>query len=117
MLFMKFKMNRFLILLSFFIFLTIPFKSYSLDTRAEQAVVIEYDTNEILFEKNADVGIAPASMTKIMTVYAAFDRIKNTNLAITNTCPISAKAYKMRGSRTFLEIDDSVSIDDLLKGI
>ena len=56
-------------------------------------------------------------MTKIMTVYAAFDRIKNTNLAITNTCRISSKAYKMGGSRTFLEIDDSVSIDDLLKGI
>ena len=56
-------------------------------------------------------------MTKIMTVYAAFDRIKNTDLSITNECVISAKAYKMGGSRTFLEIDDRVSIDDLLKGI
>ena len=56
-------------------------------------------------------------MTKIMTVYAAFDRIRNTNLSITNKCRISPRAYKMRGSRTFLEIDDSVSIDDLLKGI
>ena len=114
---MKFKMNIFLILLYFFVFIIIPFKSYSLDTKAEQAVVIEYDTNEILFEKNAEVSVSPASMTKIMTIYAAFDRIKNTNLAITNTCRISSKAYKMGGSRTFLEIDDSVSIDVLLKGI
>ena len=114
---MIFKMNIFLILLSFFLIIIIPFKSYSLDTKAEQAVVIEYDTNEILFEKNAEESTPPASMTKIMTVYAAFDRINNTNLAITNTCRISSKAYKMGGSRTFLEIDDSVSIDDLLKGI
>ena len=110
-------MNIYLILLSFFVFITIPFKCYSLDTKAEQAVVIEFDTNEILFEKNAEESTPPASMTKIMTVYAAFDRIKNTNLEITNTCRISSKAYKMGGSRTFLEIDDSVSIDDLLKGI
>ena len=46
---MKFKMNIILILLSFFIFITIPFKSYSIDSKAEQAVVFEYDTSEILF--------------------------------------------------------------------
>ena len=56
-------------------------------------------------------------MTKIMTVYAAFDRLKNTDLSIENECVVSAKAYKMGGSRTFLEIDDRVSIDELLKGI
>jgi len=110
-------MNIFLIFFCLLFFSIISFKSYSLDTKAQQAVVIEYDTNEILFEKNSDVKAPPASMTKIMTVYAAFDTIRNTNLAITNTCQISARAYKMGGSRTFLEIDDSVSIDDLLKGI
>tara|TARA_Y100001936_G_C15972495_1_gene611936 strand:- start:183 stop:1145 length:963 start_codon:yes stop_codon:yes gene_type:complete len=52
-----------------------------------------------------------------MTVYAAFDRIKNSDLSISNECSVSPKAYKMGGSRTFLEIDDKVSIDDLLKGI
>ena len=114
---MIFKMNIFLIFFSFLVIIIIPFKSYSIDTKAEQAVVIEYDTNEILFEKNAEARVASASMTKIMTVYAAFDRILNTNLSITNKCRISPRAYKMRGSRTFLEIDDSVSIDDLLKGI
>lgn len=114
---MIFKMNIFLIFFSFLVIIIIPFKSYSIDTKAEQAVVIEYDTNEILFEKNAEARVASASMTKIMTVYAAFDRIRNTNLSITNKCRISPRAYKMRGSRTFLEIDDSVSIDDLLKGI
>ena len=55
-------------------------------------------------------------MTKIMTVYAAFDRIALTQiyLLIMNVL-FHAKAYKMGGSRTFLEIDDKVSIDDLIK--
>ncbi len=97
--------------------LIISTKLIAIDTKAEQAVVIDFDTNEILFEKNSNLITPPASMTKIMTVYAAFDRLKNTELSINNECTVSAKAYKMGGSRTFLEIDDKVSIDDLLKGI
>jgi len=97
--------------------LLISTKLIAIDTKAEQAVVIDFDTNEILFEKNSNLITPPASMTKIMSVYAAFDRLKNTELSINNECTVSAKAYKMGGSRTFLEIDDKVSIDDLLKGI
>ena len=92
-------------------------KLFAIDTKADQAIVIDFDTNEILFEKNSNTKTPPASMTKMMTVYAAFDRIKNTNLSINNECVVSAKAYKTGGSRTFLEIDDKVSIDKLLKGI
>ena len=95
----------------------IPSNLFAIDSKADQAVVIDYDTNEILFEKNSNFKTPPASMTKIMTVYAAFDRLQNTELSINNECTVSAKAYKMGGSRTFLEIDDKVSIDDLLKGI
>ena len=101
-------------LLSFILFAS---KLYAIDTKAEQAIVMDFDTNEILFEKKSNIKTPPASMTKIMTVYAAFDRLKNTDLSIENECVVSAKAYKMGGSRTFLEIDDKVSIDELLKGI
>ena len=85
---------------SFFLFFIISFKLYAIDTKAEQAVVIDFDTNEVLFEKNSNTKVIPASMTKIMTVYVAFDRIKNTNFAISNECNVSPKAYKMGGSRT-----------------
>ena len=101
----------------FLLLFLICFKVYALDTKAEQAIVINFDTNEILFEKNSNVRVPPASMTKIMTVYVVFDRIKNSDLSINNQCKVSAKAYKMGGSRTFLEIDDYVTIDTLLKGI
>ncbi|MDB2349784.1 D-alanyl-D-alanine carboxypeptidase [Alphaproteobacteria bacterium] len=104
----------FTILISFILFAS---KLYAIDTKADQAIVMDFDTNEILFEKNSNIKTPPASMTKIMTVYAAFDRLKNTDLSIENECVVSAKAYKMGGSRTFLEIDDKVSIDELLKGI
>ena len=53
--------------------------SFAIDTKANQAVVVDYNTNEVLFEKNSNQKISPASMTKIMTVYAAFDRINNTD--------------------------------------
>ena len=98
-------------------FISTNFHALAIDTKAEQAIVMDFNTNEILFEKNSNTKTPPASMTKIMTVYAAFDRLKNTDLSIDNKCNVSAKAYKMGGSRTFLEIDDKVSIDDLLKGI
>tara|TARA_Y100001970_G_C14217981_1_gene850823 strand:- start:366 stop:1496 length:1131 start_codon:yes stop_codon:yes gene_type:complete len=102
----------------FFIFLALISKSLNaVDSKANQAIVVDFNTKEVLFEKNSDEHIPPASMTKIMTVYAAFDRIKNTDLSINDVCIISPKAYKMGGSRTFLEIDDEVSIDSLLKGI
>ena len=106
-----------LFVISLISFILFSSKLYAIDTKAEQAIVMDFDTNEILFEKNSNIKTPPASMTKIMTVYAAFDRLNNTDLSIENECVVSAKAYKMGGSRTFLEIDDRVSIDELLKGI
>jgi len=106
---------KLIILLITFIFFS--FSTLAIDTKAEQAIVIDFDTNEILFKKNSDQHISPASMTKILTVYVAFDRLNKTQLSIDDICIISSNAYKMGGSRTFLEIDERVSINDLLKGI
>tara|TARA_B100001057_G_scaffold439224_1_gene472241 strand:+ start:2132 stop:3286 length:1155 start_codon:yes stop_codon:yes gene_type:complete len=95
----------------------LSFEVHSIDTKAQQAVVIDFDTMEVLFEKNANKKVIPASMTKIMTVYVAFDRIENSNLSLQSLCRVSAKARKMKGSRTFLEMDEDVTIETLLKGI
>ena len=56
----------------------------AIDTKAEEAIIIDFNTNEVLFEKNADLKIEPASLTKIMTTYVVFDRLKNTNLTLEN---------------------------------
>jgi D-alanyl-D-alanine carboxypeptidase (penicillin-binding protein 5/6) len=97
--------------------LVISFKIMAIDSKAEQAIVVDYNTEEVLFEKNADQIIPPASMTKIMTVYITFDRINKSDLSIDHVCKVSPTAYNMGGSRTFLEINDDISIDNLLKGI
>ena len=90
---------------------------FAIDTKADHAIVFDWKTNEVLFEKNADNLIPPASMTKILTVYIVFDRIKNSSLTINDTCKVSARAYKKGGSRMFVEIDEYVTINDLLRGI
>ena len=104
-------------ILTIFYFFLFSNQIFAIDTKAEQAIVIDFNTKEILFQKNANLEIHPASMTKIMTVYAAFDRLRETDLSLNDTCRISAKAYNMGGSRTFLEIDEIVTVEVLLKGI
>ena len=106
---------KFFIFFIFFLFFS--FQSKAIDTKAEEAIIIDFNTNEVLFEKNADLKIEPASLTKIMTTYVVFDRLKNTNLTLENLCRVSPKAYKMGGSRMFIEIDDKINIKDLLRGI
>ncbi len=92
-------------------------KALAINTSANEAIIIDFDTNDILYEKNSNIKTAPASMTKILTSYIVFDKIKNTALSINDECIISAKAYKKGGSRMFLEINSRVKINDLLKGI
>ena len=85
--------------MKFFILLIInlllSLNALAVDTKADQAIVIDYNTGEVLFEKNADKKMPPASMTKIMTVYVSFYRLKQTNLDINDQCTISPRAYKM----------------------
>ncbi len=106
---------HFIFVLIVFIFLNLP--AFAIDTKATQAIVYDYNTQEIIFEKHSNKLTIPASMTKIMTVYAVFDRILNTSLSIDDKCTVSSKAFRMGGSRMFLERDIKVTIDDLLRGI
>ena len=78
-------------------------KTYSIDTKAEQAVVIDFDTNEILFDKNASDRVIPASMTKIMTVYVAFDRLINTDFQC-QICVFHRKLIKWVALEHFLKL-------------
>ena len=105
------------LLFTILFFLSITSKIYAIDTKATEAIVYDYNSQEILFEKNADIKTYPASMTKILTTYIVFDRIKNTNLSLSDKCSVSPKAYRMGGSRMFLEVSSKVTINDLLKGI
>ncbi len=84
---------------------------------AKSYILVDYRTNAVLAEKNADERVEPASLTKIMTVYAASHALKAGLIKLEDEVTISKKAWKMEGSRMFLEIGKTVSVDMLLNGI
>jgi D-alanyl-D-alanine carboxypeptidase (penicillin-binding protein 5/6) len=80
-------------------------------------ILIEPNTNTVIAEFNSTSEIEPASMTKIMTAYVAADQISNELIALDDEILISEKAWRMEGSRMFIEAGKRVSVSDLLKGI
>ena len=77
----------------------------------------DIDSGQILVEHNADDRLAPASLTKIMTVYVVFREMQNGNLTLDEETRISEKAWRTPGSRMFVEVNNMVTIKDLLRGV
>ena len=83
-------------------------------------ILIDYQSDKILYELDADKRIAPASMTKIMTSIITFDLLKNKKLKLDDKFPVSEKAWKMSQSgysSMFIVVKDEISVEDLLRGI
>jgi D-alanyl-D-alanine carboxypeptidase len=80
-------------------------------------MLIEPKTNTVIAESNASGLIEPASMTKVMTAYVVADQIKNDLISLDDNVLISEKAWRMGGSKMFIEVGKRISILDLLKGI
>ena len=94
----------------------------ALDTKAKNMILMDYTTGEYLFEKNASDPIPPASMSKLMTIYVLFDKLRNGSLSLDDTFKVSENAWRKGGapsggSTMFLAIGDEVKVDELLKGI
>ena len=98
-----------------FFFLSKPL--FAIDSIAETALVMDISTGEILLDKNSNMRTYPSSMTKIMTVLVAFEKIKNGSLSLDQEFLVSKKAWKMGGSKMFIEVDKRVKVFDLLLGI
>ncbi len=84
---------------------------------SDYAILMDFDTSEILYEKNKDEISAPSSMTKIMTAYVIFELIESGDININDKFKVSVRAWRQDGTRMFLEPEWRVSIDDLLKGL
>jgi len=115
-------MNKIIKKISFVILLTLFFtnNSFSFDIKARTAILQDFSSGKILFEKESDREIYPASMTKIMTSIIAFDLLKNGELNLDDTFVVSEKAWKLSTagySSMFIMVGDNVSVEDLLKGI
>ncbi len=89
----------------------------AMETAAKFAILLDYETGAVLLEKNADGPTAPASMSKLMTLYMVFERLKSGNLRLEDTFPVSETAWRMGGSKMFVGVNTRVKLEDLLRGI
>lgn len=87
------------------------------ETAAKQVIIVDYDTGAELFGKNADQIMEPASMTKMMTVYMLFERLKNGSLSLDDTFLVSERAWRKQGSKMFVPVGGRVRVEDLIRGI
>ncbi len=87
------------------------------EIEARAYLLLDVTANQVLATKNADQPIEPASLTKLMTAYLAFDALKTKKLNLEQRLPVSVRAWKMEGSRMFIDPKMTVRVDDLLKGL
>jgi D-alanyl-D-alanine carboxypeptidase (penicillin-binding protein 5/6) len=87
------------------------------DTVARQALLIDFDTGAVLLEKNADERMPPSSMSKLMTMYVVFDLLKQGRLRLDQQMPVSERAWRMGGSKMFVQIGSQISVEDLARGV
>ncbi len=113
-------MFRNFLLIIFFNFAVFSTCLADFDIKARTAILQDFYSGEILYEKEPDISIYPASMTKIMTAIIAFDLIKSGDLSLEDNFIVSEKAWRLSTagySSMFIMVGDEVSVDELLKGI
>ena len=89
----------------------------ALDTAARAAMVVDMSSGAVLLEKNADVPLPPASMSKLMTLNMVFEALQEGRLSLDEKFRVSVKAWKMGGSRMFVREGDRIRIEDLIRGV
>ena len=90
-------------------------KPPAIDARA--LILVDYDSGRVLAEANADERMEPASLTKVMTGYVAFDALREGRLTLTEEVPISEHAWRSEGSRSFVQVGTRVPVEVLIKGM
>jgi serine-type D-Ala-D-Ala carboxypeptidase (penicillin-binding protein 5/6) len=91
--------------------------SFALETLGKQVILLDMTTGTVLFSKNADEPMTPSSMSKIMTIYKLFERLKDGGLSLTDTFAVSEKAWRKQGSKMFVAVKSRVKVEDLIRGI
>ena len=89
----------------------------AIETQAREALLLDAQTGAVLLDKNSEVSMPPASMSKIMTAFMVFERLKDGRLSLDDKLPVSEKAWRMGGSKMFVEVGDQIRVEDLLRGV
>ena len=112
-------MNKFIILIFLFFFVNFKINANP-NLQARTGILVDFHSDEIMFELDPDSQIYPASMTKIMTAIVAFDLLRENKLSLDDKFTISENAWRLSQagySSMFIMINDQVSVENLLKGI
>ena len=88
-----------------------------METAAKQAYIVDLQTGAVLLDKDSNTPSPPASLSKLMTIYMVFEKLKRGELSLDDKFVVSRKAWKAGGSKMFVEVDKQVRIEDLLRGI
>jgi D-alanyl-D-alanine carboxypeptidase (penicillin-binding protein 5/6) len=89
----------------------------ALDTNAEHGLLMDAATGQVLWQKDGMVPMPPASMSKLMTLELLFQRLKDGRMKLTDTLPVSERAWRTQGSKMFVELGSRISVEDLIRGI
>ena len=92
-------------------------RASAFETPARAAILIDLQSDQVLFAKNPDEPLPPASMSKLMTAFMVFERLEDGSLGLDDTLPVSEKAWRKGGSKMFVEVGARVRVEDLLRGI
>ncbi len=84
---------------------------------ARSYLLMDMTSGQVLAEKDADSSVEPASLTKLMSAYLVFDALRSKKITLTQTLPVSVRAWKMEGSRMFIDPKMQVPVEDLIKGL
>lgn len=112
---LRFALFSFLITLS--VLLAPAARAYTISTEAKQAFIMDADTGQVLFEKNADEKMPTSSMSKVMTMYMVFEALNDGRLQLDTQLQVSEKAWKMAGSKMFVEVGNAIRVEDLVQGV
>ncbi|MBL4805533.1 MAG: D-alanyl-D-alanine carboxypeptidase [Alphaproteobacteria bacterium] len=89
----------------------------TIDTKAEQAIIVDFQTGAVLMAKNADQQMPTSSMSKVISMYAVFDALKSGDLTLESELMVSEKAWRMGGSKMFVEVGKKAKVEDLIRGV
>ncbi len=110
-------MRRFLpIVLSFLFAAALPARA-AIETSAEHGLLMDAATGQILWQKDGLKAMPPASMSKLMTLELLFQRLKDGRMKLTDTLPVSERAWRTQGSKMFVELHSRIPVEDLIRGI
>src|SRR6202012_5013564 len=110
-------MRRFFTLVSVLMAFAVQPALAAIDTSAEHGLLLDAATGQVLWQKDGLVPMPPASMSQLMTLELLFQRLKDGRMKLTDTLPVSERAWRTQGSKMFVELGTSITVENLIRGI